>query len=323
MKYFYLISCVLVLLLVVLFWDRSESNQDQQKTVSVTSEAVGQKAATKEKEPVDLTAPFDRTFQDSLPPQIQTILGFTDERSDYSARMKAIGQLSRNLTEEEITALRQFLWQPYEAESKLSLRGFNAIKNDVLAALINQEQPVIGLGLQLAEMFRDRTLDSVWRDYSVQFMATLYQTRWQPEAGGDHPEQVVLREAYEDALRDVESTCAGTALIGMEMLSKKYPEFQEMDLSHKALIIAKQSSASEASRIAAVLMCGRFKNEKVREEVRMLAQVGETVPLRLAAVNCLAEIGEEADVYTLQSMLDSEDQILQKAVARAIDRLKP
>lgn len=322
MKYFYSISCVLILLLVVLFWGRSESNQEAPKNAPVEADAGTQKASI-QKEKVDLTAPFDRTFQDSLPLQIQTILGFTDERSDYSARMKAIGQLSRNLTEEEITALRQFLWQPYEAESKLSLRGFNAIKNDVLAALINQEQPVIGLGLQLAEMFRDRTLDSVWRDYSVQFMATLYQVRWQPETGGDHPEQVVLREAYEDALRDVESTCAGTALIGMEMLAKKYPEFQEMDLSHKALIIAKQSSASEASRIAAVLMCGRFKNEKVREEVRMLAQVGETVPLRLAAVNCLAEIGEEADIYTLQSMLDSEDQILQKAVARAIDRLKP
>lgn len=98
-----------------------------------------------------------------------------DASLNYAQFMKALKELGSPLTAVEITALREMLGWPTDTFSSMRPIEANAVKNDVLTKLIEEEPVPAGLATQVAEMSRDAASDPVWRDYCVQFLAQMYE----------------------------------------------------------------------------------------------------------------------------------------------------
>ena len=254
-----------------------------------------------------------------LSPAVKTITGLGGS-SGYDDRMKAMCQLTRKLPPDDVKALVLFLDVHSVDQKDLPLEELASVKNDVVDVLLRQEKVEEGLGEDLMRMFHDRKHDDVWRDYCVQYLAQYYGRKW-PEStpvAGDAPdaEQSNVEKVLWEAVQEKDTTIAGTALLGLEQLSRNHPGIDTERVVATALALAEDVRCSEASRITAVRLCGMLKKRDVLPIARMLVPPGETIPLRMAALATLGDIGEKEDEVLVQYFAtDSEKRIRSLAVA--------
>ena len=193
----------------------------------------------------------------ALPASLKLIAGQAGDKG-LEARLIAVHNLGKSLEQKEIEALYWFLGNRLDGQFDLDNLSFNAIKNDILDALVAQNNIPPDLGEKLLQYFRDKTMDVTWRDYCVQHFSTYYETKW----GRDDstrlalPERVELMRGYDEALAEPENGIAGAALVGLERLSTLYPEISRQQLGEKALKLAKDGRSDIQTRIAAINVCG-------------------------------------------------------------------
>jgi hypothetical protein len=283
-----------------------------------------------------------------LSDDLMTLLGLTEKPASYKDRNKVLRSIysNNNLSADEVLAIRSFLDFPLSDFANMRPIEANALKNDALAILLEQETLPEGLGLQMVDMFNNADHDEVWRDYCVQFMAPFYETQskvqgLKVEGAGDEEsvdELIVVREAMFQALDARDETIAGTALIGLEDLSRDYDEFDRDVIVEKSIEIASDESASASCRLTA-LRLGALVNEKsqletqnselktgnlelsLAETARMLAQTGETVLLQCAAITTLGDFGADEDRELLESLAQSSDRQIASAAQAALGRM--
>jgi hypothetical protein len=130
------------------------------------------------------------------------------------------------------------------------------------------------------------------------------------------------------ALDERDSTIAGTPLIGLELLSRTRDEFDRDAIVNSALDIASDESASAESRLTALRLSagvGATENTEytasTTETARLLAQTGETVLLRSAAIVTLGEIGTDADRELLESFAVSDNRQIAMAAEMALAKM--
>jgi len=167
---------------------------------------------------------------------VQTIINGSDNNADYNDYRVAMLQLTRQLSSDDISALMEFLNQKAADRSDMRAIAFNGVKNDVLDVLLRQDVLPKGIGLQLVEMYNDKSFDTMWRDYCVQFITNYYERRWiyadssqtvSKEADAKDAEREVIEAVYWDALKETDTTIAGTALLGLNSLSQQYSTIAE------------------------------------------------------------------------------------------------
>lgn len=131
-----------------------------------------------------------------------------------------------------------------------------------------------------------------------------------------------------NALEERGSTIAGTSLIGLELLSRTHDEFDRDVIVDSALDIAADETASAASRMTALRLAterGTTENteytESTAEAARLIAQTGETVLLRSAAIVTLGEIGTDADRELLESFTSDGNQRIADAAKLALEKM--
>jgi hypothetical protein len=203
----------------------------------------------------------------------------------YLALLREADGLGEALPAERIEALRALLRTPHAPDAGLSLAEFNAVKNDVLDALIRQKRLPAGLGRQIAEMSRDRSLDPQWRDYCVQHLALYCERRWPAGSrmGADADAQAIQSACW-SAVEETQGATAGTALIGLERLSRQYLEFDRARVADWALLLARSGNCSEAARTTALQVCGQMGVTAVLPAAREVAGSKASLPLRLSAI---------------------------------------
>jgi len=252
------------------------------------------------------------------PDKIKLVAGLAGDK-DYQSRINAVHGLGKNLTRQEIRSLYDFLASKPGQEPLINI---NAIKNDALSCLLNQETLPVDLGSRILGMYRDKSNDLMWRGYCVQFFGLYYQRKWKPgSAVGNNTERADLAKAYNEALAEKDSEIAGTALLGITRLSSQYPEFDKKALSDTAFALLSDDKTSLPSRIAAMQICGTLQTAQALPAARMLAQTGEAIPLRLASIATLGSIGENQDISLLQGILAGSDTILGNAASEALKHL--
>lgn len=74
--------------------------------------------------------PLSQIPLEQLADNVAIAVGLTGKTKDYNYRMKAVNKLSRKLSRNDILALTAFLKEPLDESLGMTLRGFNAIKND-------------------------------------------------------------------------------------------------------------------------------------------------------------------------------------------------
>ncbi len=260
-----------------------------------------------------------------ISPAVRTIIGMDADREDVKARRSAINRLTVNLPVDDVAALADFLRKPHGDESGVSLNIYNTLRNDVLEVLVRQEQVPDGLGGLMVAMLRNPDEDEVWRDYSLQYMAEYYQRRWSPgsESVADRERDLML-DAYREALgRKDAPTLAGTALIGFETLSRQYAEAPRAEVAVRALDLAVDEESSVAARITALRVCSALGERQVLPAARMLAQTGAIVPLRMAAIATLGDLGAaEEDIGLLKALRGDSDPGVARIAGVALARLQ-
>lgn len=277
----------------------------------------------------------DAASAEELSDPVKALLGLDGKERNYSELLQAIGMLGYDLSAADVAALREMLtWSNDRFPEKMRDIEINAVKNDVLDKLLRQTELSEGLGLQMAEMASDPSNDSVWRDYSIQFMGQFYgrfkaenvsQASRLPSEEQDRAdtELSAMQEAMFAALDERSETLAGTALIGLELLSRTHEEFDRELVVEKTVEVASDEAASPSCRLTALRLASMTEgSESATGVARSLAQTGETILLRSAAIVTLGEIGTADDRELIESFTFSENRQIVAAAKMALRKLE-
>jgi hypothetical protein len=131
------------------------------------------------------------------------------------------------------------------------------------------------------------------------------------------------------ALDEREGAIAGTALIGVELLSRTHEEFDREQIVAKTAEIASDDSVSTGSRLTALRLSASENlkpetgnvNEQVADTARFLAQTGETMLMRSAAIVTLGETGGPEDRELLESFTFDDDRQIASAAKLALQKM--
>lgn len=257
----------------------------------------------------------------------------------YFQRLNAIRSLGKKLTPHEKEALYLFLDSRFAEQRYLSILTFNSLKNEILNTFYAQEQMPEDLGFRLVQMYRDTEHDEVWRDYCIQHLGLFYESRWPKGAPLADEQRKEILSAYEQAVADTSKPTAGTALIGMKRLAiitltseevatkensgaQRYPEFETDKIAEAALKIAGDARACEGARITAMAMCGEIGRPEALPAMRVTAQTGESVMLRMSSIGALGTCGEASDMELLLALTQDKEARIRTAAESAVKRLK-
>jgi hypothetical protein len=268
--------------------------------------------------------------EELLSDAVKALLGLDAKEHNYNSLKDAISELSNSLSADDVAALRTLLHWPNDQFPE-QMRGIevNAVKNDVLDRLLRQNTLPENMGEQMVEMASSSDNDPVWRDYCIQFMSPFYErvSAENREAGSSESEQSVaerasVREAMFSALDEREGTLAGTSLIGLELLSRTHENFDRTAIIEAASEIAADESASAESRLTALRLSSLTgADESTAQTARNLAQTGETVQLRSAAIVTLGEAGSDEDRELLESFATSDNRQIVMAAEMALKKM--
>jgi hypothetical protein len=244
--------------------------------------------------------------------RVRMIVGQGD--APFAERIAAAHKLGRDTSAVDVEALLEFLGQPWNHETGLDITAYNAIKNDVLNALMNRNEPVAGLGERLAAMAADEKNDEVWRAYCLQHLAFAF------ERGVGAPTTVT--NALWQAVARREKLLAGTALLGLEHLSRSLAEVDRAAVAAACLEMAFDADAAPSGRITALSLCGRMNATGALERARAMAAVETDAVLRMVAIATVGYLGDSSDAAALQHYSNEKDDRIVKSARAAIERLE-
>ncbi len=257
-----------------------------------------------------------------LPDNIRTIAGLTLDKG-YQARAKAVQSLGRELSRKELDGIYAFLAARYEDyKGELQLLEFESIRNDTLDAILRQKELPSDLGKRILEMFSDHDQNNVWRDYCVQHFGPYAQAKWKDGSGvSNDPEWTEMTNAYWQATTETANTIAGTALIGMNVLAGRYPGLTKDQVADRSLQLAADATCGEASRVTAFRMCAQLGRTEVLPSARIIAQVGGSIHLRMAAAVTIGDLGDKTDIELLQSLAAGSEPRIKPIAESGLKRL--
>lgn len=245
------------------------------------------------------------------------------QETPFVARAQLIKELTRSLSSDDVGALRDFLSS--SATNYLEVRPIvlNSLKNDVLEVLMDQHEMPEGLGQQVADMFNDPDSDYMWREYCLQFMAPYYQRRMKDDnVADDDSEVAAVTDALFGALDERDEDLAGTALLGLDKLGKKYDDFDHGEVIRKAIEIAEDIDASARCRLTAMRVAAAADSEGILPTARELAQNAETDLLQGAAITTLGDFADPQDKELLTQLAATGNRQISAAARAALNKYK-
>jgi len=241
----------------------------------------------------------------------------------YLSRLKEADLNAQNAPPERVKELSEMLNEKFSAQKELSLLEFNAIKNNILDKLLSQNELPVGIGMYMVEMYRDRSHDDLWRDYCVQHFY-LYCDRKVREGGinASDPAINAIKSAYWDAAAETETTIAGSALLGLERLSRLDPNFDRARLERIVLNYAMNENTPLKTRITAMQLCGVTQQESILPAARTVAQETKSIPLQIAAIAAIGDVGDASDVAFLEKLTSTTTGYARNSANSSLARLK-
>jgi hypothetical protein len=237
-----------------------------------------------------------------------------DSKQDYLLRMKEIDALPTSLKDADWQALQSFLLKADPSDKE---QLSQVLKNRLLDALCAMNPPPSGLGDTLIQMYRDHNENVVLRDYAVQHLAAYYEQLGENQTEARQAVQGVLWEA----LLETDDSIAGTALLGLDRLSKDHAEIDQGQLASDALLLATDKQAGELSHITALQVCAHLGMADALPLALQIAQNGETISMRISAVGVMGLLGGSDQIPFLKNLLQNGDDRFQPAIRHALDQI--
>lgn len=132
-----------------------------------------------------------------------------------------------------------------------------AEKSQLMDDLLNEEQIPSDYGAVMVSLFRDRSQDVYTRDFAVQHVG-LYAEALHRRGSYDasSTEAASLRRALVDAADETQTIVAAAAFRALDDISAFDPNVDARQLDARLVACAADASASPASRVMAVQLCG-------------------------------------------------------------------
>jgi hypothetical protein len=248
----------------------------------------------------------------SLPAAKQPVAP-TTPAATFAERVKRVHELPRNLSGQDIQAFLAYLAVP-AASVPADRSRENWLRNEMMDKLVETPALPSGLVQVLVSIYQDPAQDVVMRDYAVQHMGPVY-------ARAGAPEQAVLQTALWQAAEETASSVAGTALLVLSDLAPDYREFERGKLEKVALRLAGDDHCGELSRITALQVCGRLGLKEASPVMLQLARTAGSVPLQIAAIAALGDVGNEEARACLRQLAQQPEPRLEPALETALRKL--
>jgi len=268
-----------------------------------------------------------------------------DPTADFHARLRAIHALPDNLTRSDIEALHAYLSTPGGEPGEI------VIKNDLLNVLRRQTTFQTGHQISaienlLVDIYSNTNQSVILRDYVIQHLVT-----WHPHA----EDKTLIRDTLWSALSEVDSSIAGTALLGLHRLSSRNADIDSARIAEVAVALAEGGNPESASspnpailtlepqtlnprfqrgapepstdigeltQIAALRVCGERGLKKALPVAQKLAEKAETIPIQIAAIAALGDMGNWQEEIVLLELSKANNPRLKLAVESALMRLR-
>lgn len=328
-KCWLLVGLILAFAVVCIFFYRGENPK-----TSLDTKAVGDKGSVDEQAPSPFSFKDSKQYEEfktgtspvdiaSLPMHLRIVIG-VEKKDDYWARKNAIRQLGVHLSRLELNALYAFLTTKADRQS-FDADAFNSIKNDVLDMLVLQEPLPEDLAAQMVFMFRDRSLDDMWREYCVQHFQRYYERKWPVGSSAiQDPERMAFESVYWEAASEWNTRVAGAALLGLDQLSSKHEEIDRDKLTEATESLAFREDGNPGSRLTAIRLCGQRGLTNSLSSMRSLAVNSTNALLQLTAVASIGDLGSDADIELLNNLMRKipGSKLTQNAIERAIKHIQ-
>ena len=233
--------------------------------------------------------------------------------ADWAERHAALRSLSASpLQAADQELLASFLRRPDQAGG--NRRRLNQLRNEAAALLLRQPGREVSNAHLLLETLRTPGHDPVWRDYCVQFLGALL-----PRLEGWHRDGVIgrlLQLAGGD--RD---PIAATALVALARQPRLPADAMRL-LRQRALHLANGDSIPPPLRVSAMAVCARLSLDRALPAARRLLDDEQApVPVRLAGIGLLAQLGRADDRARLRRLASHPDSRLRLAARRWLHRM--
>lgn len=249
------------------------------------------------------------------PGEVLHLLQTGREPEAFASLIVSIDAMGASLTNEQAEALGEFLIKE-EAPEGMSDSRYHYMINQVLGALVSGENPPSSVDTVLFEALEASFSGSVKQDYVVQHLAYWYDRSSRKEE---------IRERLVGLLSETGSTVAGTSLTTLSRISEKegWNDDARAALAERALDMLNAPGTSPASRISALHVASRMGEDPLLvAEAARIANSAESLPLRLAAVASLGNLGGREAKEHLEQLTESGDDLVRNAAKVAIHKLK-
>lgn len=269
------------------------------------AEPPAEAAPPKNKEPLVIS---------SLPDNIKLIIGQAKD-TFYVPRVKAIHALPTDMPQDQIDACYDFLYQKLEKQSLPDLQ-FNGLKNELVFALMKQRKKPAELAGHLVKMYKDKSYDTTWRDYCVQFFG-----KWYPNAPDNQGRKDMVAGLWDALKNERDTRIAGAASSQLCFLARKYPEFSKDEVSAASLDALTDPKCANISKVAILQTCAILGNEKALPVARKIAATERNPLMRASAIAAIGTLGNQEDLKFLRELETSSDMRLQIPAQAAIQKI--
>ncbi len=197
-----------------------------------------------EPEPRRIAAPRNRAVLPPNPAELSASLRqVADTTADRDQRLRAVRNLPADLGPAEFDQLFSQLQQPAaQDETPWGLE----FKNEIMDKLCAADAP--GLAGLLTGIYESKSQNTVIRDYALQHLIEHYQRLAETDSGRiPRGELRELTRVLWDAVKETDSTIAGTALLGLSRLSTKIPDLDPARVGTAASRLAGDLSSTLGS----------------------------------------------------------------------------
>ena len=245
---------------------------------------------------------------EELPENIKLIIG-KSKTKNYYLRVRAIHRLSNLLPKYQVEALYKFLYTRLEKQ-KLKNLEFNALKNEIVLALMKQKIKPADLSGHLVKMYQDKTFDSTWRDYCVQFFG-----KWYASAPRNKGREEMLKCLW-TATTETNNSNAGTA-VTMLIRMLNTGDIDKKKLSKAAYKVLTAKGSILPNKISSLQVCAELNNADALPIARQIVNDShQNKILQMSAIAAIGMLGNKSDLPLLYKLQKSPD-IRKKAPAKA------
>jgi HEAT repeats len=249
---------------------------------------------------------------DTVPESVRPIVAAVPAGT-FAERVKTVRALPADLTAQEIHAFYTYLLTPAQSGAE-NRQQENWLRNEMMDKLVEAPALPAGLARVLVAIYQDPTQDIVMRDYAVQHMMPVY-------ARASAEEKATLQQTLWQAVEETDSSIAGTALLALRDLAQDHREFEQNQLGEAALKLAGDDRCGDLSRITALQLCGRMGMDQAAPLLLQLSQKAGSVPLQIAAIAALGDVGNAEAQNYLRQLASQPDPRLRPALETALKKM--